>query len=268
MTDQVQEDISDTFHLASNNPISTKRFYAGQRANYSARVAALYQEQFADPLEAETAVKLPEPNLHLDKTLVASIIDRRSSRDFADAPMGLEEVATIAFLACGVHGGKDKDDAHRNVPNSGGLGSVELSLIVQNVTGLTRGIYAYDSVRHWLVPKSHGAYRQWVLRDLFYQSEFSACATVFCLSVNMRRLKSKYGVRGYRLGLLDAGHVSQNINLVAGALGLGVCPSAGYIDSELNRALKIDGLATAAVMSVLVGKMNLKRSFDNDSGAS
>ena len=68
--------------------------------------------------------------------------------------------------------------------------------------------------------------------------------------------KSKYGIRGYRLGLLDAGHVSQNINLVAGALGLAVCPSAGYIDSELNRALKIDGLATAAVMSVLVGKMN------------
>jgi SagB-type dehydrogenase family enzyme len=267
MTDHVQEDISDTFHLASNNPITTKRFYAGQRANYSARVAALYQEQFADPLEAETAIKLPKANQDLDKTLAASIIDRRSSRDFGDAPMNLEEVATIAFLACGVQGGNEKNAAQRNVPNSGGLGSVELSLIVQNVTGLTPGIYAYDSVRHWLVPKSFGVYRQWLLRDLFYQSEFSACATVFCLAVNMRRLKSKYGTRGYRLGLLDAGHVSQNINLVAGALGLAVCPSAGYIDSELNRALKIDGLATAAVLSVLVGKTKLKRSFDGDSAA-
>lgn len=268
MTDLAQEDISDTFHLASNNPIATKRFYAGQRANYSARVAALHQEQFSDPLEAETAVKLPKANRDLDKTLAASIIDRRSSRDFSDAPMNLEEVATIAFLACGVQGGNGKNDTYRNVPNSGGLGSVELSLIVQNVTGLTPGIYAYDSVRHWLIPKNYGVYRQWVLRDLFYQSELSACATAFCLAVNMRRLKSKYGIRGYRLGLLDAGHVSQNINLVAGALGLAACPSAGYIDSELNRALKIDGLATAAVISVLVGKMNRNQSFDDDSGAS
>src|ERR1700728_768609 len=268
MTDLVQEDISDTFHLASNNPIATKRFYAGQRANYSARVAALYQEQFADPLEAEAAVKLPKAYQDIDKTLAASIIDRRSSRDFSDAPMSLEEVATIAFLACGVQGGNNKSEAHRNVPNSGGLGSVELSLIVQNVTGLTPGIYVYDSVRHWLVPKSYGVYRQWILRDLFYSSELSACATAFCLAVNMRRLKSKYGTRGYRLGLLDAGHVSQNINLVAAALGLAVCPSAGYIDSEFNRALKIDGLATTAVLSVLVGKMNPMQSFDSESDAS
>jgi SagB-type dehydrogenase family enzyme len=258
MTDQAQEDISDTFHLASNNPVATKRFLAGQRANYSTRVAALYQEQFADTLERD-AIRLPAANRRLDKTLAASIIDRRSSRDFGDAPMSLEEVATIAFLACGMRGGDELNAAHRNVPNSGGLGSVELSLIVQNVTGLAPGIYAYDSVRHWLFPRSQGAYRQWLLRDVFYQSEFSLCAAVFCLAVNMRRLKSKYGLRGYRLGLLDAGHVSQNINLVAGALDLAVCSSAGYIDRELNRALKIDGLATAAVLSVLVGKMKGER---------
>ena len=254
MTGQVQEDISDIFHLASNNSVATKRFLASQRANYSARVAALYQEQFSHPLEAE-AVRLPEANRNIDKTLAASIIDRRSSRDFGDTPMTLEEVATISFLACGVQGGNEKSDAQRNVPSSGGLGSVELSLIVQNVTELAPGIYSYDSVRHCLVPKHYGDYRQWLVRDLFYQTEFSACATVFCLAVNMRRLKKKYGIRGYRLGLMDAGHVSQNINLVAGALGLAACPSAGYIDAELNRALKIDGLATTAVLSVLIGKM-------------
>jgi SagB-type dehydrogenase family enzyme len=264
MTDQVQEDISDTFHLASNNPVASKRFVAGYRANYSTAVAALYQEQFADPLESE-AIRLPEANHRLDKTLAAAIIDRRSSRDFADAPMSLEEVATIAFLACGMQGGDALNAAHRNVPNSGGLGSVELSLIVQNVVGLAPGIYAYDSVRHWLLPKSQGAYRQWLLRDVFFQSEFSMCAAVFCLAVNMRRLKSKYGTRGYRLGLLDAGHVSQNINLVASALGLAVCSSAGYIDFELNRALKIDGLTTSAVLSVLVGRMKVKQLSDTDS---
>jgi SagB-type dehydrogenase family enzyme len=252
MTD-VQEDISDTFHLASNNSVATKKFLASQRANYSDRVAALYREQFAQSPEPE-AVKLPEANLDLGKTLTASILDRRSSRDFGDTPMDMVEVATIAFLACGVQRSSDNNEFHRNVPNSGGLGSVELSLIVQNVPELASGIYYYDSVRHCLAPKSYGDYRQWLVRDLFYQTEFSSCAVAFCLALNLKRLKAKYGMRGYRLGLMDAGHVSQNINLVAGALDLAVCSSAGFIDSELNRALKIDGLDTAAVLSVLVGK--------------
>jgi SagB-type dehydrogenase family enzyme len=263
MRDEAQEDISNTFHLASNNPVSTKRFLAGHKANYSSRVAALYQEQFDDPIEIE-AIRLPAASHHLNKTLAASIVDRRSSRDFADAPMSLEEIATIAFLACGVRDGNESNAAHRNVPNSGGLGSIELSLIVQNVIGLAPGIYAYDTVRHCLRPRSQGAYGQWLLRDVFYQSEFSLCAAVFCLAVNMGRLKSKYGMRGYRLGLLDAGHVSQNINLVACALGLAVCSSAGYIDLELNRALKIDGLTTSVVLSVPVGKMKGKQSLDSD----
>jgi SagB-type dehydrogenase family enzyme len=253
MADMAQEDISDTFHLASNNSVATKRFLASQRANYTDHVATLYREQFAHAPDRD-AIKLPAANRELAKTLADSILDRRSSRDFGDGPMSLDEVATTAFFACGMDGGKDNDALHRNVPNSGGLGSVELSLIVQNVTGLLPGIYDYDSVGHCLVPKSYGDYRQWLIRDLFYQTEFFSCAAVFCLSVNLRRLKAKYGMRGYRLGLLDAGHVSQNINLVGSAMGLAVCSSAGYIDSELNRALRIDGLATAAVLSVLVGK--------------
>jgi SagB-type dehydrogenase family enzyme len=245
MTDQIEEDISDTLHIATNNLAASKRFPAGYRTNYSSEVAALYQEQFSVPA-AVGAIELPMPDPRVSASLMDVIISRRSSRDFGEAPLDLDEVGTMAFLACGVS---------RNVPNSGGLGSVELSLIVQNVTGLAPGIYAYDSIRHQLIGKSYGAYRHWLLQHVFYQSEFSSCAAAFCLVVNMRRLKLKYGMRGYRLGLLDAGHVSENINLTATSLGLAVCASAGYVDSELNRALEIDGLRKTVVLVVLVGKI-------------
>jgi SagB-type dehydrogenase family enzyme len=254
MTDQIEEDISDTLHIATNNLAASKRFPAGYRTNYSSEVAALYQEQFSAPAAID-AIELPMPDPRASASLMDVIIGRRSSRDFGEAPLDLDEVGTMAFLACGISRGNDLNAPRRNVPNSGGLGSVELSLIVQNVTGLAPGIYAYDSIRNQLIGKSYGAYRHWLLRHVFYQSEFSSCAAAFCLVVNMRRLKLKYGIRGYRLGLLDAGHVSENINLTATSLGLAVCASAGYVDSELNRALEIDGLRKTVVLAVLVGKV-------------
>lgn len=254
MTDQIEEDISDTLHIATNNLTASKRFPAGYKTNYSSEVAALHREQFSS-LAGVDAIKLPMPDPRANRSLVDVIVSRRSSRDFGEAPLDLDEVATMAFLACGVSPGSDLNAPCRNVPNSGGLGAVELSLIVQNVTGIAPGIYMYDSIGHQLIAKSYGAYRRWLLQHVFYQSEFSSCAVAFCLVVNMGRLKSKYGMRGYRLGLLDAGHVSQNINLTATSLGLAVCASAGYVDSELNRALDIDGLRKTVVLSVLVGKI-------------
>ena len=63
----------------------------------------------------------------------------------------------------------------------------------------------------------------------------------------------KYSLRGYRFGLLDVGHVSQNLYLVASALGLQVCATAGFIDDVLDSALGLDGLDVASMLMVLVG---------------
>jgi len=57
--------------------------------------------------------------------------------------------------------------------------------------------------------------------------------------------------------LLDAGHVSQNFNLIATALELIVCTTAGFIDDELDSALHLDGLENASMLTVFVGNKNL-----------
>jgi SagB-type dehydrogenase family enzyme len=254
MKDWVDEDVSETFHLCSNNQATNRRYLSGHKVHYDAHVTALYQEQFAVQQQAED-IKLPL-NLgvgRLAKGLEGAILNRRSSRAFGSASLELDEISKILFLACGVN---NDGSPRRNTPNSGGLGSVELFLIVQNIKGLSPGIYFYDSVRHSLIKKREGFYQTWLSKEVFYQHEFSLSAAVICLAVDIRRLKAKYGIRGYRLGLLDAGHVSQNINLVACALDLAVCSSAGFIDNELNDAFELDGVGKAVVLTVMIAKQS------------
>ncbi len=49
----------------------------------------------------------------------------------------------------------------------------------------------------------------------------------------------KYGQRGYRYVWLDAGHLAENIYLIATALGLGAVSIGGFFDSELHTLLRL-----------------------------
>jgi len=89
---------------------------------------------------------------------------------------------------------------------------------------------------------------------VFYQGEFADAAMQVALTCSIGRLMEKYGSRGYRLGLLDAGHVSQTLYLVSAALGLNVCACAGFIDDEMDRAIGLDGITHATLLMVGIGK--------------
>jgi SagB-type dehydrogenase family enzyme len=65
-------------------------------------------------------------------------------------------------------------------------------------------------------------------------------AVIVVLTTVLERSLWKYGDRGYRYQLLEAGHVAQNLNLVATALGLGSFNIGGFFDSDLANLLGLD----------------------------
>ena len=67
------------------------------------------------------------------------------------------------------------------------------------------------------------------------------------------RSRFKYGARGYRFALLEAGHVIQNAVLVAAALGLQALPVGGFYDRRLDGLVGADGLDEASVYALLLG---------------
>lgn len=56
---------------------------------------------------------------------------------------------------------------------------------------------------------------------------------------DLERQTYKYGNRGYRLTLLEAGHVAQNINLCCTELGLGSCELGGVLDEAMATELEL-----------------------------
>ena len=80
----------------------------------------------------------------------------------------------------------------------------------------------------------------------------AACAIVMT-SVFWRN-QNKYGERGYRYILLEAGHIGQNVYLASEALGLKCCALGGTRDENLEKLLDIDGVTESVVYALAVGK--------------
>ena len=78
-------------------------------------------------------------------------------------------------------------------------------------------------------------------------------AVVVLLAGFFDRVTFKYGDRGYRFTLLEAGHVAQNLNLAAGACGWGALNLGGCYDREVDDLIGLDGVSASAVYAVALG---------------
>ncbi len=77
------------------------------------------------------------------------------------------------------------------------------------------------------------------------------CALI--ITAVLARTMAKYGARGYRFAVLEAGHICQNLLLAATAQGLPSLAYGSFYDAELERLLVVDGADEAVVAVVLIG---------------
>jgi SagB-type dehydrogenase family enzyme len=140
-------------------------------------------------------------------------------------------------------------------PSAGALYPLDTYVLAQHIDGLTEGLYSLNvpAAQLELLPCRDVAS---VLNEgFFHQSWVNSAAAVILLVGVMERTLSKYGDRGYRLIMLDAGHAGQNLLLSAHALGLGACAIGGFNDNGLANDLSIDGSHEVVVHAVAVGGM-------------
>jgi SagB-type dehydrogenase family enzyme len=63
----------------------------------------------------------------------------------------------------------------------------------------------------------------------------------------------KYGPRGLRYLLIEAGAITQNIHLATQALGFASVDCASVVDAEVHEVLDIDGLYEALIHTIVIG---------------
>jgi len=157
---------------------------------------------------------------------------RRSYRDFLDAPLTLEDVSAL-LTSCRL----TTEDERRTYPSGGMRYPVEFYFMAFRVEGLETGCYHYAIRRNalevlWpadLEPKSDA------ITSVYSHNPAGAIVMTSVLS----RAHVKYGNRAYPLSLLEAGHAAQTIQLSAAARGLGTRPICGFVDSEIASLLDL-----------------------------
>jgi len=236
------DDPAELFHEASKlHPALARRQAAGivrLETNDALRAAATHPVR-RNPLRP--TLPLPRPSRPAC-TLWSAIARRRSRRSFRGSITD-GELATLLDAAYGMRGG-----GRRTVPSGGALYPLELYVAQRR-----RGVHRYDPELHRL--EEHDADDPWpalVLTSPLPSLLDDATAVLLVLAV-FGRTRFKYGQRGYRFALLEAGHVVQNVVLAAAALDVVALPFGGYYDARIDEIVGADGVDESVVYAVVLG---------------
>lgn len=181
----------------------------------------------------------------IQKGFEETLRSRTSIREY-DEKTSLPLETLSSFLACAaglksdllVKDKSDDDLRTRHYPSGGARYPLEIYLLAQRIEGLEKKIYHYNVKKH-------------ALEKLFTEKELEKCLDALSgrwkktaplhiiITSRWNRSAIKYKDLCYRLALLEAGHLGQNICLTGTALGLDSCPFVGFDNSKIDEALDI-----------------------------
>jgi SagB-type dehydrogenase family enzyme len=195
-------------------------------------------------------VSLPRP-VPLRLELGDALRGRRSQRELGGGRLSLAEVGTVLDAGYGV--ARNGGQSLRSAPSGGALYPLELYAILARVEGMRPGLYHFDPSRHALEQLRPGELGD-RLRQAMVYPELADAAVFLAVTAMFWRTRFKYGLRGYRFALLEAGHVVQNALLAAHALGLAAAPVGGFFDRRLDELLGVDGVNESIVYGLALGR--------------
>ncbi|WP_163336721.1 SagB/ThcOx family dehydrogenase [Desulfopila sp. IMCC35008] len=189
----------------------------------------------------------------IDEPLFVPLLqNRRSKRQFNDHSITLETLGFLLWAAQGVTASAGKY-LFRTAPSAGALYPVETYLAIENIEGLGRGLYHFDPELFELEQLRRESVAQDLAMAALNQQFIQQAAVTFVWTSVFRRNMSKYGDRGLRYMLMDAGHICQNLLLAAEAQHLCGCPVGAFFDDEVNGILDIDGQEETVVYMAAIG---------------
>ena len=221
-------------------------------------------------LQEDKMVKLPKP-LPMKMTLEKAIMRRRSYRQFEGIPIQFDRIASILYYGNGISGKmplmssaveseflKPLDVKLRTTPSAGGLYPLDIYLIAMNVRDLSMGVYLYMPTENALISVSTkgGSISQEQIYSSFEPARdainINNAGFIIIITGKLWKQIRKYGNRGLKYMLIEAGEIAENIHLSAQSFGIGTVDVAGYYDREVEELIGIDG-TSEYVMHTIIG---------------
>lgn len=182
------------------------------------------------PLSSSLKANIQDLHLLLEK--------RRAHRQFIDKAMSFEQLSALLKNGYGLVSEKP---TKRTAPSGGARHSTEIYPIVLNVEGLKNGLYHYNVKSACLELLKEGNFKE-ELRTVYGadKNTLHNVSVVLAITAVFHRTIEKYGPRGWKLLMMDTGHIGQNFWLLATSMKLGFCPLAGGREHDLSRFMSIN----------------------------
>ncbi|MFI8454653.1 thiopeptide-type bacteriocin biosynthesis protein [Kitasatospora sp. NPDC085464] len=184
-------------------------------------------------------------------TLADALLTRRSSRGPLTGPLTAATLGGLLWPAFAEGEGEGEGTGHRPYPSAGALHTVRLRLVALAVDGLPPGTYECLPEHRSLRPigpppelddlKALSSYLSRPAGDPA-AIDIGSAPAVLVVYLDLALLRRRYGLRALRLGLLEAGHLTQNLLLTSAAHGLGTTPLGGLQDDLAHELLGLDDI--------------------------
>jgi SagB-type dehydrogenase family enzyme len=212
-----------------------------------ARITARRDAVFAalpDSHPAANVVKLPDPTSDGKVSVEKTMAERRSVRQYANAPLKLADVSQLLWAAYGVTqpvpNAPQLRGGLKTAPSAGALYPLELYVVAGNVADLAPGVYWYRPETHDLVLVAAGDKRPALFDAAASQTSVRDAPASIVYSAVFSRNTDKYGDRGReRYVCMDLGHSAENVYLQCGSLGLGTCAIGAFYDDDLKLVVRM-----------------------------
>ncbi|HOI93278.1 MAG TPA: SagB/ThcOx family dehydrogenase [Syntrophobacter fumaroxidans] len=189
---------------------------------------------------AETKVqpiKLSQPRTRGSVSIEEALLKRRSVRSYTGVPLSIEELSQLLWAAQGM----SHPRGYRTAPSAGALYPLEFLVAAGRVGALSPGVYRYDPHRHEIVLHREGDRRANLRRAALDQSAVGNAPAVLIFCAVYERTTRKYGERGVRYAMMEAGHAAQNVHLQVVSLGLGTVLIGAFRDDQVKSVLELGG---------------------------
>jgi SagB-type dehydrogenase family enzyme len=197
------------------------------------------------------------PGVSLDRETFATMWRRRTQRAFADRPLSLTDLSDLLYFGFAITGMvRDEllgDLPLKAAPSGGARNPFDGYVYCRHVDSIEPGVYRYSALDKTLslvasapLPPSSAL--------LAGQPWADGAAAVIFLVANYPRTMWKYvHPISYRVVLIEAGHIVQNILLAGTERDLAMAPTSAIADTAVHGLLGLDDITQGVPYAVAAG---------------
>lgn len=173
-----------------------------------------------------TDLKLNAPTKTGGKPVMEAFADRHSDREFDSKELSLQDLSDLLWAANGVN----RPDGKRTAPSAMNKQDVDVYVLLKG------GVYCYDAPTHTLKGIAGGDHRGLIDPRA---TATSAKPPVGLVLVSDISKFAGHNEKALQMGALDAGIVSQNINIFCAGKGLSTVPRMSMDEDGLKKVLNL-----------------------------